>query len=158
MGMLNLWREARGRVLRDRWDGLTQHFERVDDRARAACLDYIKSRFDPLNTSYSVSSSAERKRISLQEAKVSQQLAGSGDWPSALGLRIMIMNLTVRDLPGRDAFFVKLASDALIHESLGLSSRVTPLRRGRGRNAKQISSPLEKELNEALAASRPARN
>jgi hypothetical protein len=157
MSMLDLWREARGKVLRKRWNGLMQVVERIDGQGRGTCLDYIRSRFDPLNMRYTNSSRAERKRIFRHAVKVSQQLAGSGNWPSALGLRIMIMNLTVRDLPGSDAGYVKLASDALIAESRGLPSQVTPLRRGRGASPKHHPAVLERELSEALAASRPRR-
>jgi hypothetical protein len=157
MGMLDLWREAHGKVLRKRWDGLMRQVERIDDRGRGACLEYIQSRFDPLNVRYTNSSGADRKRIFQHAAKVSQQLAGAGNWPSALGLHIMMMNLTVRDLPGADARFIKLASEALIAESRGLSSHVTPLRRGRGPSPKHHSPPLERQLTEALAASRPIR-
>ena len=50
MGMLNLWREAQGRVLRNRCDRLMQQIERIDDRTWAACSDYIPiAAFDPLN-------------------------------------------------------------------------------------------------------------
>jgi hypothetical protein len=42
MGMLNVWREARRKVLRKRWDRLMQQIEPIDDRAKVACLDYIK--------------------------------------------------------------------------------------------------------------------
>ena len=158
MGMLNLWREAQGKVLRNRCDRLMQQIERIDDRTWAACSDYIRSSFDPLNKLYSDASSAERNRILQRTAKVSQQLAGAGNLPSALGSRIMIMSLMVRDLPGPDAFFVKLASDALIDASLGQFSKVTPLRRGRWQSAKQTYPSWEKQLNEALAASRSRRN
>jgi hypothetical protein len=99
----------------------------------------------------------DRKRIFQRASRVSQQLAGSGSWPSALGLRIMMMNLTVGDLLSSDAVFVKLASDAPINESRGLSSQVTPLRRGRGHSSMHSFAPLEKELNEALATTLPRR-
>jgi hypothetical protein len=104
-----------------------QHFECVEGQARDACLDFIKSRFDPLSMRYKNSSSAERKRIFQYTTRLSQQLADSGHWPSVLGLRIMMINLIVRDLPGSDAAFVKLASDRLINESRGPSSEVMPL-------------------------------
>jgi hypothetical protein len=110
-----------------------------------------------LNARYTNSTGVDRKRIFQRASRVSQQLAGSGNWPSALGLRIMMMNLTVGDLLSSDAVFVKLASDAPINESRGLSSQVTPLRRGRGHSSMHSFAPLEKELNEALATTLPTR-
>jgi hypothetical protein len=154
MGMVNLWREARGKVLRKRWDQLMQQVERIDDGTWAACSDYIRSGFDSLNKQHSDASGAERKRISKRADKLSQQLVGAGDLPSALGLRIMTMNFAVRDLPGHDAFFVKLASSVMIDASRGISGQVMPLRRGRWRSAKRAYPPWEEKLNEALAAGR----
>jgi hypothetical protein len=78
----------------------------------------------------------------------------AGDLPSALGLRIMVMHFAVCDLPGPDAFFVKLASKAMIDASRGISGQVTPLRRGRWQSAKRTHPPWEEKLNEALAAGR----
>jgi hypothetical protein len=135
-----------------------QQIERIDDRTWAACLDYIRSNFDPLNEHHPDVSHVERKRISRRAAKASQQVAGAENLSSALGLRIMILNLAVRELPGLDAFFVKLSSDALIDASRGISSQITPLRRGRWRSAKQTYPPWKKRLNEALAENRSRRN
>ena len=72
--MLDLWREARGKVLRKRWDGLMQRVDHIDDPARVACLDYIKWKFEPLSQRYGKASKADRKRISRQVRKVSGQL------------------------------------------------------------------------------------
>jgi hypothetical protein len=145
-GMLDLWREARGKVMRTRWDELMQHFECVEGEARDACLDYIKSRFDPLSMRYTNSSSAERKRIFQYTARLSQQLADSGHWPSALGLRIMTINLIVRDLPGSDAAFVRQASDSLIDESRRPPGHVMPLPSNKSAPESHNSSPLSHGL------------
>jgi hypothetical protein len=155
--MLNLWREARGRVLRKRWDGLMQQVQRIDDPSWVACLDYIRSGFDPLEKQLGAASRVERKRIGRRTAGLLEQLVGVGDLPSALGLRIMIMNLAARDLPGPDAFFVGLASKAMIDASRGISGQVTPLRRGQWRSATPTYPRWEAKLNEALLASRSRR-
>ena len=166
MGILNFWQEARGNVLRQRWVRLNQRINSIDDNARASCLDYIKWRFDPLSNRFARSSEADRTRIRKRAAQMSRELIGSGNWPSALGLAVMMMNIEVRSLPGNDAAFVKSASDALIAEARGLSSSVSPTRIDGGHSGGRVRHedgseepkavpPWERELNEAPKAVPP---
>lgn len=114
MGILNLWQEARGNVLRKRWDKLKCRIDAADSPAKSACFGYIKSRSESLSHHYASSSSADQKRIYKRAVKVSHQLSKAGDWPSVWGLHVMMLNIETRYLPGNDAASVKVETDALI--------------------------------------------
>ena len=147
-------------VLRERWERLKRQIDTAEHPIKAACLKYIRWRVDPLSKRYASSSRADRKRIRRQATKVWNQLADAGDWPSALGLGVMLMNMETRYLPGDDAEFVKMASDALITEARSISSSVSSVRMDRTRvdqneersgvkaraTVREITSGLEQEL------------
>ena len=131
MGIGQLWQEARGNVMRKRWERLKRRIDTAEHSAKMACFKYINWRVDPLSNRYASSSSADRKRIRRQATKVWNQLAEAGDWPSALGLGVMILNMETRYLPGDDAAFVNRASNALIEEARSVSSSVSSVRMNR---------------------------
>jgi hypothetical protein len=165
MGIRNLWQEARGHVLRKRWDRLNQRIDALADPARAACLDYIKWRFDPLSSRYLRSSKRDRRRILKHAQQTSRHLRDSGNWPSALGLCTMLMNIEVRELPGVDANVVKSASDALITEARTFSSSISPIKAEREQVIRHPASlkararvvDWEQNIDEALASTRSLR-
>ena len=128
MGLLNLWQEARGNVLRKRYEGLKWRIDGADFPAKSSRFGYINSRFELFSSRYASASTADRKRILKNASKISHQLSDAGDWPRALGLGIMVFNLEARRLPGDDAAFVKAATDALIKEA-NAYSKPHPLRR-----------------------------
>lgn len=128
MNMLNLWQEARGNVLRRRYEGLKSRIDAVDPTAKSACFGVVKSNFEFLSSHYASASSAERKRVLKHASKTVRQLSDASDWPRALGLTIIMLNLEVRHLPGDDAAVLKAATDALIEEA-NAYSEPHPLRR-----------------------------
>jgi hypothetical protein len=114
---LYLWQEARGRVIRKRYEGLKSRIDAADIPAKSACFGVIKSKFEPLRCSYASASRAERKRILKFTSETAHKWSDAGDWPHALGLAIIMFNLETGHLPGDDASVVKAATDALIKEA-----------------------------------------
>jgi len=121
MNFVNLWQEARGSVLRRRYDGLKPRIAAADPAAKSACLGVVKSSFELLSRHYASVSGAERKVVLKQASKTIHQLSDAGDWPRALGLTIIMLNLEARHLPGDDAAVLKAATDVLIKEGMRIS-------------------------------------
>ena len=117
----HLWQEARGNVLRRRYDGLKARIDAADPAAKSACFDVVKSTFDLLSKHYAKSSSAERKGVLKHASRTIHQLSDAGDWPRALGLTIIMLNLEASHLPGDDAAVLKAATDALIERGCGVA-------------------------------------
>ena len=116
MNLLNLWQEARGNVLRRRYEGLKPRIDAADATAKSACFGVVKS-FEFLTRRYASASRAERKRVLKHVSTTVHQLSDASDWPRALGLTIIMFNLEARHLPGDDAAVLKAATDALIKEA-----------------------------------------
>jgi hypothetical protein len=121
MSIVSLWHEARGNVLRKKWDKLKCGIDAADFKAKSACLGYIKTRSESLGRLYARSSSVDQKRIYKRVAKESLRFSKAGDWPSACGLYVMMLNIQSRYLPGSDAACVKVETDALIKEASAIS-------------------------------------
>jgi hypothetical protein len=121
MSIVNLWQEARGNVLRKKWDKLKCGIGAADFSAKSACLGYIKTRSESLGRLYARSSNTDQKRIYKRVAKESLRFSKAGDWPSACGLYVMMLNIESRYLPGSDAACVKVETDALIKEASAIS-------------------------------------
>jgi hypothetical protein len=117
MSFVNLWQEARGNVLRRRYEGLKSRIDAADAAAKTACFGVVKSNFELLSSRYASASSAERKQVLKHASKTVHQLADASDWPRALGLTIIMFNLEARYLPGDDAAVLKAATDDLIKEA-----------------------------------------
>ena len=117
MKFLNLWQEARANVLSRRYEGLMRQIDAADPAAKAACFGVVKSSFEFLSRRYASASVAERKEVLKHASKTIHQLSDSGDWPRALGLTIIMLNLEARHLPGTDAAVLKGATDALLKEA-----------------------------------------
>lgn len=113
----DLWQEARGTIIRKRYEGLKSRIDAADDPAKSACFGFLKSKFEPFRRSYANASSADRKRILQFTEKSARQSFDAGDWPRAFGLAIIMFNLEAGHLPGDDAAAVKVATDALIQEA-----------------------------------------
>lgn len=128
MNFLNLWREARGNVLRKRYEGLRPRIDAADADAKSACFGVMKSHFEFASRHYENASGAERKTFLKHASKTVHQLAGASDWPRALGLTIIMFNLEARYLPGDDAAVLTDATDALIKEACAHSER-QPIRK-----------------------------
>jgi hypothetical protein len=117
MKFLNLWHEARANVLCRRYEGLRSRIDAADPAEKSACFGVVKSSFEFLSRRYASASSAERKEVLKHASKTIHQLSDAGDWPRALGLTIIMLNLEARHLPGADAAVLKEATDTLLKEA-----------------------------------------
>ena len=115
---MSLWREARANVLRRRYEGVRHRIDAADPAAKAACFNVVKSSLGFLSRRYASASSGERKEVLKHASKTIHQLSVSGDWPRALGLTIVMLNLEARHLPGNNAAVLKEATDAFLKEAL----------------------------------------
>ena len=129
MNLLNLWQEARGNVLRGRYERLKPRIDAADATAKSACFGVVKS-FEFLTSRYASAPSTERKQLLKHVSMTVHQLSDASDWPRALGLTIIMFNLEARQLPGNDAAVLKAATDALIKEALEYSEQHTLERTG----------------------------
>lgn len=117
MGILDMWRQARGAVLRREYDDAMFRMRDANDSARAAFLNNLAQTIDSVVATYSSASKSERKALLKQMRDVARDMWASGDWPSALGLGISCLNAESRFIPGADAAYVKFETDRLIKEA-----------------------------------------
>ncbi|MGE0052944.1 MAG: hypothetical protein AB7S74_01935 [Hyphomicrobium sp.] len=114
MGILNMWREARGTVLRKEYQDAVARMRKANEAARSAFFNNIDQSAGPANTCYASASKKERKSILRGARKQAEAMWTRGDWPSALGASICWMNAESRFLPGDDAAYVRRETDLLI--------------------------------------------
>jgi hypothetical protein len=117
MGIVDLWRAARGTVLRKELADVMARLEGANRSARSAFLNNIAQTVDEIVPPYSAASKAERRQIVKQWTQATRELWASGDWPSALGAGISLLNAQSRFIPGDDAAYVKRETDRLIEEA-----------------------------------------
>jgi len=117
MGILGLWRQARGTVMRKEYDDLMFRIIGANKHARAAFLNNIDQTIDRVVETYSAASPAERKALLEELQGAAKNLWTGGDWPSALGLGISCLNAESRFTPGEDAAYVRVETDRLIKEA-----------------------------------------
>ena len=109
----------RGNVLREEYDDLRRRIDTMNVEQKLACFNYIKSTYGPVNDGYALASSADRERILKAVREVSRQLWSAGNRPQAMALGVIMLNIESQFVPGDDAAFVRVATDALINEGIG---------------------------------------
>ena len=117
MAILSMWREARGAVLRKEYEDTMARMQDANRHAMFAFHNNIDQTIDEVVKSYSAASKSERKARLKESRKAARELWASGDWPSALGYGISLMNAESRFLPGDDAAYVKAETDRLVKEA-----------------------------------------
>lgn len=119
MGILSMWREARGAVLRKEYEDAMARMQDANSSARAAFLNNVDQTIDEIVGLYSAASKSEREVFLKATRKAALAMWNSGDWPSALGVGISCLNAESRFLPGADASYVKQGTDRIIKEAKG---------------------------------------
>jgi hypothetical protein len=114
VGILDMWREARGAVLRKEYEDIMTRMRDANPAARAAFLNSIHQTIDHVIGFYSSASVSGRKAFLGKMRRESFRMWKSGDWPSALGLGISCLNAQSRVVPGEGAAYVKLETDRII--------------------------------------------
>ena len=117
MGILDMWREERGTVLRKEYEDTMARMRDANPAAKAAFLNNIHQTIDHIIGFYSSSPVAGRKAFLEKMRKAALDMWRRGDWPSALGLAISCLNAECRFVAGGDAAYVKLQTDRIIKEA-----------------------------------------
>jgi hypothetical protein len=117
MSILDMWREARGAVLRKEYEDVRARMHDANPSAKAAFLNNIHQTIDQAIGRYSSASKSLRKVLLKSARKSCLEMWNSGDWPSSLGLAISYLNAESRFVPGDDAAYVRLETGRLIKEA-----------------------------------------
>jgi hypothetical protein len=117
MGIRDLWRQARGVVLRREYEDLMARMNGANVHARRAFLNNIEQTIDDVVATYSAASERERRAFSKEFQKAAKEMWTRGDWPSALGAGVSLLNAQSRFVPGDDAAYVRAKTDALVKEA-----------------------------------------
>jgi hypothetical protein len=117
VGILDMWREARGAVLRKEYEDTMARMRDANAPAKAAFLNNIHQTIDHVVDTYSSASKVERKAFLAQARKSCLEMWNSGDWPSSLGLAVSCLHAESRFVPGDDAAYVRRETSRLIKEA-----------------------------------------
>jgi hypothetical protein len=114
MGLLSMWREARGDVMRQMCDDIFTRIQSADEPALRAFYNNVVRTIEPLREAYRPASSRDRKAILAHCRKSANEMWARGDWPSALGLGITALNVESEFVPGKDAAYVRTETEKVI--------------------------------------------
>jgi hypothetical protein len=117
VGILDMWREARGAVLRKEYEDTMARMRDANEPARSAFLNNVHQTIDHVLSLYSTASKSERKAFLKQAREAAIKMWNEGDWPSALGFGISCLNAQSRFVPGDDAVYVSAETDRIIKEA-----------------------------------------
>jgi hypothetical protein len=114
MGILGMSREARGVVMLNELDDIAARIDAANDKALSRFFGKIAHSIAPVRTKYETSSDSDRKAILRLLKKSAGEMWEQGDWPSALGLGVVSLNVESQFVPGPDASMVKANTALLI--------------------------------------------
>jgi hypothetical protein len=117
MGIFDLWREARGNVMRKEFEDVMTRVRSANAPALRAFYNNVEQTIEPLREAYRPASAAERKALLKECRRSATEMWNSGDWPSSLGLGISALNIESEYVPGEDAGYVKRQTDKVIQEA-----------------------------------------
>jgi hypothetical protein len=117
VGIPDMWRDARGAVLREEYEDILTRMRYANPAARATFLNHVHQTVDHVIGFYSSASVPGRKAFLQKMRKASLTMWKRGDWPSALGLGISCLNAQSRFVLGEDAAYVKLETDRIVREA-----------------------------------------
>ncbi len=117
MGPFDMWREARGAVMRKELDDITARIRTANPHVLFAFYNNVEQTIEPLREACRAASSGQRKSILKGCRQSATEMWNSGDWPSALGLGISALNVESEFVPRKDAAYVKSESDKIIQEA-----------------------------------------
>lgn len=117
MGILDMWREARGDVMRQQYEDVMRRIRVATPHAQYAFFNNVEQTIESLKEAYGAASKRERKALLEECRKSANQMWDSGDWPSSLGLVISCLNVESEYVPGKDAAYVKAETEKVIKEA-----------------------------------------
>ena len=117
MGILGMSREARGVVMLNELDDIAARIDGANYKALSRFFGKIAHSIAPVKTKYETSSDSDRKAILTLLKKSATEMWEQGDWPSALGLGVISLNVESQFVPGPDASMVKAKTSLLISKA-----------------------------------------
>jgi hypothetical protein len=117
MGIFDMWREARGNVMRKELTELLARLHKANEYALSAFYNNIEQTIEPLRGTYRQGTTSERKKLLRECRKSAEAMWSRGDWPSALGLGVSALNIEAEFVPGKDATYVKAETDKIIQQA-----------------------------------------
>jgi hypothetical protein len=117
MGLFDMWREARGNVMRQEFEDVMVRVRGANQYAMRGFFNNVAQTIEQLRDAYGPASPSERKTILKHCRKSMSEMWDRGDWPSSLGLAISRLNVESEHVPGEDAAYVKRETDKIIGEA-----------------------------------------
>ena len=117
MGLIDMWRPARGAVMRKQYHDAMTRIYVANRSAISAFLNNVNQTIDGVRETYSSASESERQVFLKEIRALAREMWAAGDWPSALGLGISALNAESRYVSGEDAAYVKRETDRIVRDA-----------------------------------------
>jgi hypothetical protein len=118
MGLFDMWREARGNVMRKELEDVIARIQSANAPAMNAFYNNVDQTIETLREAYRPASNSDRKALLKECRRSFTEMWNRGDWPSALGLGISALNVEAEFVPGKDAAYVKAETDRIIQKAI----------------------------------------
>lgn len=109
--------EACADVMRQQLGDILSRMHAANEPALHAVYNNVEQTIEPLREAYQPATPRERKAILKQCRKSVSEMWDRGDWPSALGLGISVLNIESEFVPGNDAAYVRAETQKVIAEA-----------------------------------------
>ena len=117
MGLIDMWRSARGVVMRKEYNAAMARIYVANRGAISAFLNNVNQTIDNVRETYSSASESERKVFLKEIRALEREMWAAGDWPSALGLGISALNAESLFVSGEDAAYVKRETERVVRKA-----------------------------------------
>lgn len=113
MGIFDLWREARGNVMRKELADVRARLRNANEPALRGFYGRVEE-IENIREVYRAARDTERKQLLKEARKSSSQMWDQGYWPQALAVAICCLNAEAEFVPGDDAAYVKAETDKMV--------------------------------------------
>ena len=111
---MNADQSPRGTVMLRELDDIISRIDAADDQTRLAAFRNIARSVGPIRKKYMNASKSERKAMLQVLKKFARESWQVQDWPAAVGLSVVALNVESNFVTGPDSAFVKAKTAALI--------------------------------------------
>lgn len=117
MGILNMWREARGNVMRQEYEDAMARMKNANKYAYNGFYNNLHQTAGHILEAYTSGSKSDRKAILKEARRQASSMWNDGSWPESLAVAIACLNAESRFVPGEDAAHVLRETDRVIKEA-----------------------------------------
>ena len=114
MGIFDLWKEARGTVLKNDYEDIVARLNNANPVSWKAYHRKLREVVKDYQPPYEIASQSERKRFLKECRQSSAEFWNNGYWPQALGIGAGLIYIESQFTPGTDAEHVRLAIDGVL--------------------------------------------